>query len=92
MVGYKEIHKIRFTIVAELIMFLQRSKILTKTVLRDLYLVWMIVFFSGKKLKYSASKKKLIVNLIVKIMTHIRSLRHYNVVNHLILLFVNVIC
>ena len=85
-----EIHKINFKIRLSLnyLCFLQSSKIRRKKcVSRALFSLNIVL----RKEKYLTSRKKLIGSLRVKSTTHLRSMKDFPVVNHLLLLLINVI-
>ena len=88
----KEVHKISFKIVSELIMFSSEVEDTQENcVRRALFGLDDNIVLRAETKIFNIKKKKLIGTLRMKIMTHVRSMRDFTVVNHVILLVINVI-
>ena len=85
----KEVHKISFKIVSELItVFSEVEDIQENCVRRALFGLDDNIVLRAEPKIFNIKKKKLIGTLRMKIMTHVRSMRDCTVVNHVILLLI----
>ena len=87
----KEIHKISFKIVSELIMFSSEVEDTQENCVRRALFGLDDNIVLRAETKIFSIKKRLIGTLRMKIITHVRSMKDFTVVNHVILLVINVI-
>ena len=87
----KEVHKISFKIVSELIMFSSAVEDIQENCVRRALFGLDNNIVLRAETKIFNIKKKLISTLRIKIMTHVRPMRDCTVINHAILLVINVI-
>ena len=87
----KEVHKISFKIVSELIMFSSEVEDTQENCVRRALFGLDDNIVLRAETKIFNIKKRLIGTLTMKIITHVRSMKDFTVVNHVILLVINVI-
>ena len=88
----KEVHQISFKVVSELIMFSSEVKdTQANCVRRALFGLDDNIVLRAETKIFNIRKKELIGTLRMKIITHVRSMRDFTVVNHVILLVINAI-
>ena len=87
----KEVHKISLKIVSELIMFSSEVEDTQENCVRRALFGLDDNIVLRAETKIFNIKKRLIGTLTMKIITHVRSMKDFTVVNHVILLVINVI-